>query len=184
MVGRRFGRALGLAAGMALASLAHAADTTTWFTADAGSGQGVNTLTLGAEWLTPCECTWLREHNTEPRISAHVGFWDAHDHSTENDNLWNAGVMGALRWPFAQASALRPFVQLSLGAGAISKTRIGPRHLSTAFQFQEQLEAGIALDPERRYELAAYISHTSNASIKEPNDGLTTFGVELRVALP
>ncbi|MBS0320689.1 MAG: acyloxyacyl hydrolase [Proteobacteria bacterium] len=179
----RFGRALGLAVGIVLSSAAHADDAGPWFTADGGSGQGVNTLGLGLEWATPCACTWLREHATEPRIAARVSFWDARDHSTENDNLWNVSVLGGLRWKFAEASALQPFVQLSLGAGAISKTRIGPRHLSTAFQFQEQLEAGIALDPERRYELAAYARHSSNAGIEEPNDGLTTFGLELRVAI-
>jgi hypothetical protein len=48
--------------------------------------------------------------------------------------------------------------------------------------FDSRLGAGIALDPSAKYQLGAYIEHRSNARLREPNDGLTTYGLELRVA--
>ncbi len=164
-------------------AVARAEDSAAWFTASAGYGQNVDDWRLGVAWV-PCECDWLIRAGLEPRLWAHVGFWDARRSGSPNNELWEAGLMPVVRWPVEPASRWKPFLEFGVGAGLLSHTQIGDRKLGIAFQFQEQLSAGFALDAAGRYELAAFVSHTSNARIVPANDGLTTYGVELRAALP
>jgi hypothetical protein len=75
------------------------------------------------------------------------------------------------------------FADLGLGVSLISHTRINQdRQFATAFQFNEHLGVGLAFGEKRRYEVAAYVRHVSNGSIKQQNDGETFFGGVFRVA--
>jgi hypothetical protein len=47
-----------------------------------------------------------------------------------------------------------------------------------------QLAIGIGFGPDHRYEIAAFIHHTSNGDLRLPNWGLTYSGILLRVPLP
>ena len=90
-----------------------------------------------------------------------------------------------MRWTTATEPSPRFFVDGGVGVNLLTATRINDQRVfSTAFQFGEQIGAGVAFGPGGRHELAAYLQHVSNARIKEPNCGLTYTGVTLRVALP
>ena len=79
---------------------------------------------------------------------------------------------------------MQPYLEAGIGVHLLSHVRINnDRDLSTAFQFGENAGAGIAFGENHRFELGVYVQHESNASIKEPNPGLTYLGVVLRVAL-
>ena len=56
--------------------------------------------------------------------------------------------------------------------------------MTTAFNFGSQAAVGMTFGDNGRYEIAALIHHVSNASIKQPNDGLTYGGIRFRIALP
>jgi hypothetical protein len=76
------------------------------------------------------------------------------------------------------------FTDLGLGVSLISQTRINrDRQFATTFQFNEHFGVGLAFGEKRRYEVAAYVRHVSNGSIKQQNDGETFFGGVFRVAL-
>jgi lipid A 3-O-deacylase len=72
------------------------------------------------------------------------------------------------------------FLEGGIGATLISKNELGPRNLSTGFQFGDHIGLGYRLSPSSlvgwRY------SHYSNASIKTPNQGLDIFQITLRSA--
>ena len=51
----------------------------------------------------------------------------------------------------------------------LSDTRIGRRDLSTAWQFGSHIGAGVTCG---QFEIGYRFQHLSNASIKEPNDGI------------
>jgi lipid A 3-O-deacylase len=100
-----------------------------------------------------------------------------------NDVVWDAGALAGVRWPLAARSRWQPFVELGIGAAAFTHVKIGDRNLASALLFDERLAGGLALDPAGRYQLAAYVEHRSNAGLVQPNQGLTTYGLELRVGL-
>jgi hypothetical protein len=54
------------------------------------------------------------------------------------------------------------------------------RELSTTFQFGELVGTGVTFGDRGQYGVGVRITHISDSSIKEPNDGVT-FG-ELRIS--
>lgn len=84
----------------------------------------------------------------------------------------------ALRWTFDTTRQL--FVEGSIGAAFFLTTRVEDRQLSTAFQFQDRIAAGLPLG---RGELALSLTHYSNAGIKRPNDGFEVLSLGYRWAL-
>ena len=64
---------------------------------------------------------------------------------------------------------VRPYVEAGIGVAYIDETRINGRNMSSNFQFEDRIGAGIkikALDLNLRY------MHYSNAGIEAPNDGI------------
>lgn len=70
---------------------------------------------------------------------------------------------------FLKIGRLTPHIEYALGTALISDTVIGTQNLSTAFQFKNQLGLGFRT---QKYDFFFSASHLSNASIKQPNDGL------------
>ncbi len=158
------------------------ADDRPWVAAAVGSGENIDVLRVGGGFR-PCSCDWLAKIGATPFAGLHLEYWNARGDRHPNDNSWNVGAVFGPRWALAPRSVLQPFIELGLGGLAVTETHIGTRNLSTALLFDQRLAAGIALDPAARYRLAIYAEHRSNASLKSPNEGLTTYGIELRVAL-
>jgi hypothetical protein len=171
-----------LALAVACAASARAEDRR-WFSAAAGSGEGVAALRVGGVWQPDCACELLARIGAVPLLQAHVEYLNARGTESVNDVVWDAGALAGLRWPLAAASRWQPFIEFGVGAAAFSHVKVGNRNLASALLFDERLAAGLALDPAGRYQLAAYAEHRSNAGLKEPNQGLTTYGLELRVGL-
>ncbi len=180
-------RACCVAAGFALAcclllgtTTPARADNAPWFSAAVGSGENIDVLHAGAGWQ-PCRCEWLARIGATSFVEAHVEYWNARGDRHPNDNLWTLGATTGPHWALAPQSRWQPFLEFGFGGLVVTETRIGTRDLSTAFLFDEKLATGIALDPAAKYQLALFAEHRSNGRIKAPNDGLTTYGIELRV---
>lgn len=65
---------------------------------------------------------------------------------------------------------LRPYFEAGLGGAYFSQTSLGPRSLSTRFQFTEWI--GVGLDIGKHVSIGWRYVHFSNANIKKPNDGI------------
>ncbi|HET9580331.1 MAG TPA: acyloxyacyl hydrolase [Usitatibacter sp.] len=115
---------------------------------------------------------WVVDQFWKPRVA----FW----HASSGPDLWDIGLTPSFRL----SSPGGFFLEAALGAHLLSRTRIGGRELSTAFQFGEQLGAGFAFGRRREHALALRAEHVSNGGIRQPNDGITVVGLELQVAWP
>jgi lipid A 3-O-deacylase len=149
-----------------------------------GQGHSVFVSGAGLHWNSLCECAVLKEHDFDTRLVAQLSYWHAQTHPTDNGSLWDVGLTPMLRWLPPCCETVQPFLEAGIGVHLLSHTRINnDRDLSTAFQFGENVGGGIAFGENHRFELGVYVQHESNASIKEPNPGLTYVGVVLRIAL-
>lgn len=84
----------------------------------------------------------------------------------------------ALRYTFAGQRS--PFIEAGIGGALFLNTRHESRELSTAFQFQDRIAAGLPLGGG---ELALSLTHYSNGGIKRPNDGFEVLALGYRWAL-
>lgn len=151
----------------------------------AGYGDDVDIYGIQAIWAPHLDWAWLAKTGLEPRLAAQVAQWRGRDAGTDYASLVDVSLIPLLRWPAPTTAGIRPFVEAGLGVHLLSHTRINDdRQLSTAFQFGSHADVGIAFGAQQRWELSGFIHHTSNASIKQPNDGLTYFGVVLRYGMP
>ncbi|SFI11850.1 acyloxyacyl hydrolase [Modicisalibacter xianhensis] len=86
----------------------------------------------------------------------------------ESDDNAALIVTPAFRYTFAD-TATQPFVEAGVGGALFLDTRYEGRNLSTAFQFEDRIAAGLHVG---RGEVALAFTHYSNADIKKPNNGL------------
>lgn len=89
---------------------------------------------------------------------------------SEND-LYGASIGAQFIYSMhsLQIGKLTPHIEYALGTALISDTMIGTQDMSTAFHFKNQLGLGFRT---QQYDFFVRASHLSNASIKQPNDGL------------
>jgi hypothetical protein len=159
---------------LAAASTAQA-DAGYIFVADSGCYDGVCMTGLGMALPARRSVThgdgWRVAQFWKPRIA----YW----HASRGHDLWDASIAPAFRL----TSRSGFFAEAAVGAHLLSRTRIAGRELSTAFQFGEQLAAGFTFGRQREFTLAARAEHISNGGIRQPNDGITTVGLELQVGM-
>ena len=93
-----------------------------------------------------------------------------YDGSRAPDDRVNYGSVGLGFRMSGAGEKVSPYLELGLGGALLSQTRLGPRELSTRFQFTEWI--GVGLDFGKRYSIGWRYAHFSNAGIKKPNDGI------------
>lgn len=177
-VGCRMRRSLGIAPAFffGLAVFAAQPASPAGFVADAGckgdicmTGFGLAIPGRPAMWQGS---TWRVDQYWKPRVAV----W----HASNAPLLWEVGLMPTFR--FSSGGGF--FAEAAIGAHVLSRTRIGPRQLGTAFQFGEQAAAGFTFGRKNEVSLAVRAEHVSNGGIRQPNDGITMFGLELQVGMP
>ena len=147
-------------------------------------GDQITLYGLSTYWDSVCTCAPLAERGLDVRVYAQVAYWRGTERPSDHQSLWEGSVTPALRWMGPAVGAATLFTDLGLGVSLISQTRINrDRQFATTFQFNEHFGVGLAFGEKRRYEVAAYVRHVSNGSIKQQNDGETFFGGVFRVAL-
>jgi hypothetical protein len=101
------------------------------------------------------------------------GGWQDHP-----DNAYFIGLNTGLRYHFATGGRLDPFIAGSIG---VSLTDIGLPDLSTKFEFNEQIGAGVRyfLNDRKAVVLEYFAQHISNGSIRRPNNGVNAHFVSL-----
>jgi lipid A 3-O-deacylase len=97
-----------------------------------------------------------------------LNYWEK-----DEDEVWGLFYAPVLVYQFGdEAARMTPYLEAGIGAGLISETDLGERKLSTAFQFEDRLGAGVRFGAERAQDLNLRYVHVSNAGVKEPNDGI------------
>lgn len=124
--------------------------------------------TASVFWQTPVWWTHSFDNGwgrLDLQGEASATYWDAkHGRHT---SLWQAGFAPVLRWwPTAKPF----FVEAGFGPTFISRTRFADYNLATALQFGSHVGVGYVFN--KRHQVGLRASHFSNASIKNPNDGL------------
>ncbi|ROL65692.1 acyloxyacyl hydrolase [Pseudomonas protegens] len=134
------------------------------------TGQDEMTYRTGLTW--DWEKKWL-ESNT-----GHLtGYWDA------AYTYWEGGkVSGAHSLSFSpvfvyefKGFTYTPYIEAGVGVSAFSKTRVGDKNLGSSFNFEDRIGFGLKLPGEQKVGIRAI--HYSNASIKQPNDGIESYSL-------
>jgi len=146
--------------------------------AEYGKNGSYDMARFGAQWQW--QKRWLDSG------SRHVGgYWDlaiAHWRADVpaglNDSLVDIGLTPTVRW---QANDLRGFyLEAGVGLHFLSRTSLGGRRFSTAFQFGDHLGFGYRFGAKGAYDLGYRFQHHSNADIKKPNAGMDFHQVRLQ----
>lgn len=91
--------------------------------------------------------------------------------SNEKDNYAQIGAIANVRYRFSEGRSPW-FVEAGLGGTLMDHLyRTEDREFSTAFQFTEQIGAGLSFGMQREHEVSVRLQHFSNGTIKEPNPG-------------
>ena len=138
-----------------------------------GKGDGTNTdmgrVAIQWDWKS----RWLQGQNW------HLGgYWDLgagywhrdHVRPGQNEDIAEIGLTPVFR---VQQNDLQGFYgELGIGFHVLSKTSLGDKRFSTAFQFGDHLGAGYRFGAKGAFDLGYRYQHLSNASIKRPNNGI------------
>ena len=143
----------------------------------------IDSYGVGLTWGLPFTADFLKRNDLSVRLSADVAYWQGRDKGAAVTSLVDLGVTPILRWSPPGNGTLRAFAEAGIGVHLLSHAQINYKYFSTAFQFGERAVLGLAGGPGDKVEIAGFVQHVSNGSIKFPNDGVTQGGVILRLAL-
>ena len=181
--GKKSGTALLILASMAYPAAARAAEDSIALGGVYGYGDHTRIYGVQVVWAPQKENEKLAQHDLGLRLTLQVARWVASADDAQYHSLTDGSAMAELRYWLRADAPVRPFVEAGFGLHLLSHVHIAQQNMTTAFNFGSQAAVGITFGDRGRYELAALVHHTSNASIKQPNDGLTYGGIRLRVAL-
>jgi hypothetical protein len=146
------------------------------------SGNQTTLYGVQAFWDSVCACAPLKQYDLSMRVYGQIAYWRGTERPSDHEYLWEGSGTPTLVWMGPSIGATTLFTELGVGISFLSATRINTQRIfSTSFQFNEHLGVGLAFGEKRKYEVAAYVRHVSNGSIKEQNDGNTFFGGVFRV---
>lgn len=135
---------------------------------------------------------------TTYRLGAQFDFgrtlWQNQSGSVQLGGRWDAGVT---RWSGLDATSLSlspvftlsfpsgqrswtPYLEAGIGAAYFTETKLRDRDLSSKFQFEDRIGAGLRLASGSEVGIRFY--HYSNAGIKKPNDGIETAALHYRMS--
>ena len=180
---KKLGAALLVLPAITHMAAAHAADEAFALGGVYGYGNHTRIYGVQAVWTPQKRNEMLAPYDLGLRLTMQVARWVANSDVTQYRSLTDASVMAEWRYWLGSAAPLRPFVEAGFGLHLLSHVHIANQDMTTAFNFGSQAALGMTFGDRGRYELAALIHHVSNASIKQPNDGLTYGGIRLRIAL-
>ncbi|WP_296267736.1 acyloxyacyl hydrolase [Pseudomonas sp. UBA6562] len=117
--------------------------------------------------------SWL-----ESDVGRLTGYWDA------GYTYWEAGKAagGTHSLSFAPVFVyefgngdIKPFIEAGIGVAVFSGTSAGDQEFGSAFNFEDRIGAGLKFGDNQRVGIRA--THYSNASIKQPNDGIESYAL-------
>lgn len=110
-----------------------------------------------------------------------TGYWDgAYTYWDGDDTSSNHSISLAPVFVYEFAGEnLRPYVEAGIGVAFFSSTEVENNQLSTSFQFEDRIGAGVRFANQ---EVGIRAIHYSNAGIKNPNDGVESYALHYRLS--
>jgi opacity protein-like surface antigen len=168
-------RALALAAALLFATpAAHAIDSmSVELGTDDSSNTSVDLVRIGVQW------NWARQFALGPDWQI-GGFWDLSVAYWKNDSpqrttssLADIGFTPVFRLQQANPGQFAPYLEAGVGAHVLSKSSVSAeRRFGTLFQFGSHLGLGLRFGVKQAFDVGYRYQHLSNASIKDPNQGI------------
>jgi hypothetical protein len=146
---------------------------------EAGNGDGTDMgrVSVQSDW----QRQWFRGRDM------HVGgYWDfslgqwhhGNVATGQNANITDLGVTPVFR--LEGNSRTGPYAEAAIGFHLLSRTQLGDKRFSTAFQFGDHLGLGYRFGVHGAFDISYRYQHLSNGGIKEPNQGINFNQVRLQ----
>lgn len=139
----------------------------------AGSSESTMVYGLGLKWDFNREWWQSERGHLTGHWDAAYRYWDGDDSS----GMHSVSLTPMFVYEFHRAG-IRPYLEAGVGASLLSKTRYEGRSFGIAFNFVSHIGAGLKLSPQQSIGIRA--NHYSNASIKQPNDGIESYSLYYR----
>jgi len=161
-------KVLALAAVSLLSLSAHGAQLSGALGATSQGG-GTARIALGFDW----DKAWLQSSTGKLTGYWDLGYtyWQAGDEAGGRHSVSFAPVFV---YEFGQGN-LKPFIEAGVGVSLFTGTTAGDQKFGSAFNFEDRLGAGLKIGETQKVGLR--VIHYSNASIKEPNDGIESYSL-------
>lgn len=168
---------LWIMAGLSAALLAQPAVADRGFTMELGqSSESELTYRAGLEWDFG-KPIW----QSDAGAVVLGGYWDAGLTYWDGIDAWSASLAPMFQLNFPRAmNDVTPFIEAGIGAALFSKTDLAPgADIGSAFQFEDRIGLGMRFASGSELGLRYY--HYSNASLKQPNQGIDKTALYYRV---
>ena len=145
---------------------------------EAGQGDGIDMGRIAIQW--DWKSRWFQSQNWHlgGYWDLGAGYWHRDARPGQNEDITEIGLTPVLR--FQQNDLQGLYAEAGIGFHLLSKTSIGDKRLSTAFQFGDHLGLGYRFGAKGAFELGYRYQHLSNASIKRPNNGINFQQIRLQ----
>lgn len=118
----------------------------------------------------------------ESSVGRLTGYWDAGytywdgKKSSSNHSISLAPIFV---YEF-NGGSVKPYIEAGIGVAAFENTEVEENNLSSSFQFEDRIGAGVRF--AGGHEVGVRAIHYSNAGIKKPNDGIESYALHYRAA--
>jgi hypothetical protein len=143
-----------------------------------GQGDSADMGRVGLQWNYDKQ--WLRgdRWHVGGYWDLSLGHWRRDALPAQNNSLTEIGLTPTLRLQQNDGSGV--YAEAGIGAHLLSKTSLGSKRFSTSFQFGNHLGFGYRFGAKNALDLGVRYQHLSNASIKQPNNGINFTQVRLQ----
>ena len=145
---------------------------------EAGNGDGANMERIAVQW--DWERRWFQGERWH--LGAYwdlaLGHWRRDVQPGENGEITEIGLTPVLR--LQQNDLKGPYFEAAIGYHLLSRTSLGGKRFSTAFQFGDHLGFGYRFGAKKAFDLGYRFQHLSNADLKRPNNGINFNQIRLQ----
>jgi opacity protein-like surface antigen len=164
------------------ASAAHALDGVSLELGSSDSSNAsVDMVRVGLQWNW--KSRWAIGSNVQigGYWELNLGYWNNDSPFRTNSSLTDIGFTPVFRLQPGDLSGVSPYAELGVGVHLLSKSSVGrERRFGSMFQFGDHVGVGVRFGPKGAYDLGYRYQHLSNASIKQPNQGINFHQVRLQ----
>lgn len=123
----------------------------------------------GALWYQPSRLAW---QHVKIYFDVSFGHWWVNNYPVNREiNIYSFAP--TLRYYLMHSDMISPYIDLSIGASYLTKTRIADRNLGIHFSFQDQMGVGASFGKQERLSVSFSTMHYSNCSMSSTNAGIT-----------
>lgn len=100
-------------------------------------------------------------------------FWITNTIPRSHTNINAYSIAPIIRYTFKKHGPLLPYLDISIGAAYLNRSRIGHRNLGIHYAFQDRIGFGFWLGAKEQLAMGLHTMHYSNAHFSCHNSGIT-----------